>query len=174
MTKLANRNMKILIVEPDEVCRKRLSAIFRNSNRKYPQDLKIGGTSQVIYTVYEVEKNEDAFAYFMNMHPDIMLIGFQGGVENISEEISKIRDVNYERHTGIIVTSFCQKNDTMASVECLESGADDFLTFEISDREILARVNAEITLAEFPLVEIPMRRSPSLAKASTCRSKTRS
>lgn len=81
-------------------------------------------------------------------HPDIVIIDNQ--FKAAAELCQFIRSQDGQRHTGIIFTTMQSYNKNEhslnSSVQCLDYGADDFIRFDVMDREFYARVKAVLKL----------------------------
>ena len=136
------RTMKILFVDEQNSSRKNIMEIFKN--RFY-----MGGQepSQINYQMSYCQSGTEAFKLFKTNHPDLVLISLGEKSADGHSLCRKIREHEEQRHTGIIFYLRTERLiNPISAVECLELGADDFVTDDISSRELIARVNAVLRL----------------------------
>ncbi len=136
-----HRKMKILLVEDKPVEAKRIIALFVQTD-----DAETAAAQLYDYEVTVVTSSTKALQRYQEIHPDLVLISTMLKGASGKDICEAIRANEGERHTGIIFIASKVDNTEQLSVECLEIGADDFLRFGGSQREMLARVNAVLRL----------------------------
>lgn len=146
------RLIKIVVMDIDDERRTLLVDLFQN---KRAEQMDLGQESskeidiasrQFTYVVFEAKSQQEALKLFKTIHPDLILITYNNECNDGQYLCSVIRKEEIERRTGIVFIGSSDNLDEMSPVECLKSGADDFITKEATPREIKARVNAVLRL----------------------------
>lgn len=89
---------------------------------------------------------EEAFVIFSAEHPDLILIRTSVERDFGRDLCRKVRIQEGQRHTGIVFLDHHEQANDKLIVECLESGADDFVNTKSTAAEIQARVRAVLRL----------------------------
>ena len=131
---IQKRKAKLLIVGCNKKFQERISSIFCTANNP--------SSNKVRFALFPKKTLEEALKAFYEEHPD--LVAISDDFENGEELCTTIRGSEDARHTGIMVFESGSKG--RSSIECLERGADDFISTSKSKREVLARAYAVIRL----------------------------
>ena len=98
------------------------------------------------YQTLPADSTERAFEFFEREHPDLIIIRTRVDKDSGRDLCRKVRIQEGHRHTGIVFLDHKGQTDDALVVECLESGADDFISARCSPAEIQARVRAVLRL----------------------------
>lgn len=127
------RIQKILIVQPEHVIRSILCQKI------------IDNAAKESFEIYEAETNNAAIKLLNSLHPDLIIIAYDTPPE-IIKLIKIIRQQDGLRHTGIICAFPTLEYRLDTPVDCLQSGADDFISPKCMPQEFMARVRAVLSL----------------------------
>lgn len=132
--------MRILLIDAEGSVANRVIALFQGAGTLGFPD------TGLTYELTHVHTSVEGFAAYQVIHPDLVLICC-GKDDSESKQLCRnIRELEATRHTGVIFLASERSASDMLAVEFLESGADDVLRVETSDREIYARTNAVLKL----------------------------
>ncbi|MGE0174312.1 MAG: diguanylate cyclase [Oligoflexales bacterium] len=134
--------MKILLITSSSKDRKRFSKMLSDYNEGSIPDN--GQVSK--YILWTVDDYKEAFEIFSKRHPDLVVISTSDRINDGKDLCQNIRRHEERRHTGIIFIAGTEAKGDIQPVECLEAGADDFITIQTSDREVLARFNVVLRM----------------------------
>lgn len=89
---------------------------------------------------------QEAFAIFGVDHPDLIVIRTRVDGDLGRDLCRKVRIQEGQRHTGIVFLDDHSEARDSVIVDCLESGADEFINGKSSSAEVLARIRAVLRL----------------------------
>src|SRR5262245_1079899 len=93
-----HRQMKVLVMEPDQQDRERLLRVLSEGGA--PSDAAAGGIGAIV--IIAASTVDEAMRHFHSDHPDLILLS-TNDVERVGREICfKVRETEGHRHTGII------------------------------------------------------------------------
>ncbi|MBP9707516.1 MAG: diguanylate cyclase [Oligoflexales bacterium] len=98
------------------------------------------------YAVEVCHIQDLSFEHIKLWHPDLILMDDGLDKNSCYEICHQVRALDGDRHTGIVFVSLGGAFTESMLIECLEYGADDFIRFNSSERELVARVNAVLRL----------------------------
>jgi diguanylate cyclase (GGDEF)-like protein len=146
MKNVHNRKMNVMVITKES----KDNCWIYNLLTRYSSTSSVVNISPIMRLQYNINitclgESDDYMALFKSYHPDLILIDLGLGKKFSENIIQEIRTIEGQRHTGIVF--FCNTSEhESTSVECLELGADDFLRFECTEREVVARVNSVLRL----------------------------
>ena len=130
-----HRQMKILVVIPDDAGRAALLSILGNE-----------GGLDAEFQIRVSPSADDALMHFREGHPDLILLSAEDLHVSGGAICRAVRAEEHTRHTGVIFIDQRPVGEASLAVECLETGADDFVRCGSSPEEVLARVRAVLRL----------------------------
>lgn len=130
-SKSGERRMRIVILSTNDEARRRVLHLLQSD-----------GISSQLYEFVESASMDDFRSIFASMHPDLVLVPLGDSKVPRRELCRYIRVSEGRRHTGIIIMSESTIMGDSLVVECLEMGADDFVTANCTPEELRARVRA--------------------------------
>lgn len=128
---LLGKRKKILIVDPEAV---RNLALWQSA------------CPDAEYELITAPGAEAGFKNFSEAHPDLIIIRTDIDKDHGRDLCRKVRVQEGQRHTGVIFWHRKEITSDQLVVDCLESGADDFLGPRCSIQEIQARVRSVLRL----------------------------
>lgn len=132
-----NKNlMRALLVENSKECQQIRNMLSSESH--YTTESSLG----LKIDLGHVSNFTEAYNYFQDFHPDIILIDLSSSPDEAFRFCHMIRDAEDQRHTGIVFLQCAASLDQHLPVKCLEAGGDDFIEAKATPREIHARINA--------------------------------
>jgi diguanylate cyclase (GGDEF)-like protein len=136
------KKMKILLITQSSKDRRRFSKMLSEYNEgMLPEN---GQVSKFI--LWTADDSKEAFDIFSKRHPDLVILSTSENFAESKELCKNIRRHEERRHTGIVFVGGEDSNNDIQPVECLEAGADDFISAQTSDREVLARFNVVLRM----------------------------